>query len=347
MPEQRNSTNFLRVLAIALVVNSHMDNLYPVKVAFLATGGSMGNALFFMLSSWGLMLSMRARPKAFGEWYGRRIVRIYPAVWVTVILLTFPMGILNGRIGAENFLDELGKFFYPPFWFLEALLIYYAIVFFVIRKYSVKRLVLVSAPVVAAYAVYYVFFLDITKFSIEGTPFRLLFYLLVVLWGVYLGSRSDKIQFSGIQDVFFLFLSIACIYGHKYLMQRGSLAEFQFVQQLASFPMLYFWAKVANSSFIRDTIMGGRYLGRALTFVSGMTLEIFMVNNSIDPLDSKLGSFPLNVIALISINIALALIIYYCAKPIRKALESDGPARPPVTRDPHATAEVAPIPVSR
>src|SRR5206468_4902650 len=94
----RNSTNFLRVLAIILVVNSHMDNLYPPQVAFLATGGMIGNALFFMLSACGLLVSMQEHPRAFGEWYARRIIRIYPSVWVTVILLSFPIGIYSGSI---------------------------------------------------------------------------------------------------------------------------------------------------------------------------------------------------------------------------------------------------------
>jgi hypothetical protein len=322
MPEQRNSTNFLRVLAIALVVNSHMDLLYPKKFAFLASGGMMGNALFFMLSSWGLLLSMKAHPRAFGEWYGRRILRIYPAVWVAVVLLAFPFGIHSGWIRLDNVLDQMNKFFYPPFWFLQALMIYYFIIFFIIRNYSFKRFVLVTTPVVAFYVLYYFFWLDLTTFSIEGTPFRLIFYFLVVLWGVYLGSKSEQIHYQGLQDVFLLTLSISCIYAHKFLMQRGSFVEFQFVQHLASFPMLYYFVKVANSPFIRDTVMGGRYVGKALTFVSAMTLELFMVNNSLDFLDTKVGAFPINVIALLSLNFALALLIFYGAKPIARLFAS-------------------------
>ena len=338
MPEQRNSTNFLRALAIFLVINSHMDSLYPPKFAALATGGMMGNALFFLLSAWGLTLSMQARQRTFGEWYGRRIIRIYPAVWVTVILLTFPMGIYHGQIRLDNVLDEIGKFFYPPFWFLEALMIYYAIIFFIIRNFSYKRLALASIPVVAIYVMYYVFLLDLTKFSIESTPFRLIYYFLVILWGIYLAARSNKIEFKGFQDVFFLLISIACIYGQKYLMQRGGYDSYQFIQHLASFPMLYYFVKVSKSNFIQHTLMDSRYIGRALTFVSAATLELFMVNNSLDFMDAKLGPFPLNVIALLSINLAIALIIFYCAKPIAKALENARPFSKPQLPKVHAEA---------
>ena len=40
--------NLLRVFAVFLVFNSHCDALYPVSA--LATGGAMGNALFFVIS---------------------------------------------------------------------------------------------------------------------------------------------------------------------------------------------------------------------------------------------------------------------------------------------------------
>lgn len=340
MKESRNSTNFLRVLAIVLVVNSHMDLLYPAKVAFLATGGMMGNALFFMLSGWGLLLSMQEHPREFGEWYWRRITRIYPSVWITVIILTFPLGIYEGTITLDNILDQMRKFFFPPFWFLEALMIYYVVIFFIIRKFSYRRLMLIWGMVATIYVFYYVFLLDLSKFSIETTPFRVIFYFMVMLWGLYLGAEGERLRFNGAWDVVFLVLSISCIYGHKYLMQRGVLASWQFVEHLASFPMLYFFAKVAKSDFVSHTVMGSRYLGKTLTFVSAMTLEIFMVNNSIDILDTRLGSFPFNVIALLSLNVLVALLIFYCAKPIRRTLEVESRKLPTSQRERTDLAEV-------
>lgn len=319
---EKNSTNFLRALAIVLVVNSHMDRFYPPDLTVLATGGMIGNTLFFMLSACGLLVSMRAHPRAFGEWYARRILRIYPSVWATIVLLGFPIGIYAGSIGLNNLLEQMGKFFYPPFWFLQALLIYYGVIFFIIREFSYKRLALVSIPTVTIYALYYIFLLDLGKWSIEETPFKLIYYFLVMLWGIYLGSQSERLQFKGPWDVAGLILSVFFIYGHKYLMHRGLLMPLQFVQHLASFPMLYFGLKVAKSDFIRHTIMGSRYIGKAAAFVSGMTLELFIVNNSsVDFLASKLGAFPFNAIALVMSNIGLALLIFFCAQHIRRILE--------------------------
>lgn len=320
---ERNSTNFLRFLAIVLVINSHMDNLYPPHLAFLATGGMIGNALFFMLSACGLLASMQACPREFGGWYARRIIRIYPSVWIAVILLSFPIGIYDGSIRLDNILEAMNKFFYPPFWFLQALLIYYGIIFFLVREFSSKRLALAAIPILIIYILYYIYLLDLSIWSIEQPPFRLIYYLLVVLWGIYIGSQGEKLQFRGAQDVFFLILSVSVIYGHKYLMQRGLLLSFQFVQQLASFPLLYFVVKVAKSNFITYALMGNRYVGKVIAFVSGVTLEIFIVNNSLDSLVSELGAFPFNVIALVSLNVGLALVIFYCAKSIRRTFEAE------------------------
>ena len=114
---QRNDTNFLRALAIILIINSHMDLFYPVK--YLATGGMIGNSIFFMLSSIGLYLSWQKNPQYnFNVWFLRRIRRIYPSVWITIIAISLPILICTDKFIVSNILQYVGMFFYPPFWFL-------------------------------------------------------------------------------------------------------------------------------------------------------------------------------------------------------------------------------------
>jgi peptidoglycan/LPS O-acetylase OafA/YrhL len=45
-------TTFLRFVAIWLITNSYLDKRYPVSA--MATGGQLGNSLFFMLSGFGV-----------------------------------------------------------------------------------------------------------------------------------------------------------------------------------------------------------------------------------------------------------------------------------------------------
>src|SRR5438034_9449318 len=60
----------------------------------------------------------------------------------------------------------------------------------------------------------------------------------------------------------------------------------------------------------------------------GATHEIFIVNNSVDFLGCKLGAFDCNAIVLLSLKVGLALLIFYCAQPIRRTLDSGGFHRP-------------------
>jgi peptidoglycan/LPS O-acetylase OafA/YrhL len=80
---ERNTFAMMGVAAL-LIVNSHMEALYPV--AFLAADGLVGNLIFFVLSGFGVTLGQRKQPSPLGPFYGRRIWRIYPSLWIAVLL---------------------------------------------------------------------------------------------------------------------------------------------------------------------------------------------------------------------------------------------------------------------
>ena len=51
MNKKNLSIELLKFIAVILVVNSHMDSLYG-KYSALATGGAIGDTLFFFASGW-------------------------------------------------------------------------------------------------------------------------------------------------------------------------------------------------------------------------------------------------------------------------------------------------------
>lgn len=313
----KNDTNFLRALAIILIVNSHLKNFYPVQQ--LATGGMIGNALFFVLSSLGLYLSWQTKKqKDFQSWYSQRIRRIYPSVWVTIILITLPIAIYSGTLTAESFFFEMGMFFFPPFWFLQALMIYYFLYFFILNRFSYKLLIAVSVPTILLYTVYYCFYLDLNAFSIETNPLRQIFYFLIFLWGGYLGTVKERIRFAGIFDVFMVILCFSCIYAHKFLMFKSILSSLQFIQHLAVFPLLFYMLKVANSNFIVATVMQNPFWSRIFNYLSKMTLEIFIVNNSIDKIFEQLNlSFPMGAILYVVTTLIIATLVHSLSNYVR------------------------------
>ena len=111
--------DYLKVLAVFIVMNSHMELCYP-KFAFLATGGAIGDALFFFASGFTLFIGRRMR---FDNWYKRSLNRIYPSIFAAAIIAALFWNF------SEYFMDVLiGK----RYWFIGCILVYY--VFFVSHK---------------------------------------------------------------------------------------------------------------------------------------------------------------------------------------------------------------------
>lgn len=311
----KNDTNFLRFVAIFLIINHHLHNYYPIQ--YLATGGAMGNALFFVLSSFGLFLSERKNPKPFTEWYAQRIKRIYPTVWIVLIILTFPYKIYIHTFDLKKLLLFCGDFFYPPFWFLQALMIFYVVIYFIIKKYNVRKIYYWLFALSVLYAFCYLTYLDLSIWCIEDDPFQYIFYLIIFIFGVLLADRNDKIRYSGLQDWGLLFSSIFIIYGHKYLMLKGMLSSLQFIQHLFIFPFIYYFLKVSRSDLIQGCIMKVPAFKITINYISNMTLELYLVHLYVILFIPKLKlPFPINIIAVLTVTFIIAAFVKYLSNRI-------------------------------
>ena len=82
MKDRDTSIDILKCLAAIAITNSHMDVLYhPYEQ--LATGGAIGDVLFFFCSGFTLFYGRMGR---FDNWYKRRINRIYPTIFAWAII---------------------------------------------------------------------------------------------------------------------------------------------------------------------------------------------------------------------------------------------------------------------
>jgi peptidoglycan/LPS O-acetylase OafA/YrhL len=301
----KNDTNFLRFVAILLIINSHLDSYYPIP--YFATGGSMGNSLFFVLSSFGLLLSERNNPRLFTDWYTQRIKRIYPTVWIVLIILTFPFKLYMNALDIKNILVFLGNFFYPPFWFLQILMLYYFLIFFIIKKFSIRKIYYCLFALSVLYAFIYINYLDLTKWSIEDDPFQYMFYLMIFIFGVFLADRNDAIRYSGIQDWGLLFLSVFIIYTHKFLMLKGIASSFQFIQHLFMFPFIYYFFKVSRSGLIQTDIMKLSAVSTTINYISNLTLELYLVHLYVIIFIIKLRlPFPMNIAVVLIVTLIIS-----------------------------------------
>lgn len=145
----------LRIGAIVLVLWQHMmslsgndwaANIGPVNL------GQLGVALFLALST---TLSSANRRQA-GDWLWRRLVRIYPAYWV-VMLVSFAGAIVTGykAVTVPLFVSQMagtGLFTHPgslvnvPTWFISLLLLCY-VMGFLMKLLDVELVVAASLTV--------------------------------------------------------------------------------------------------------------------------------------------------------------------------------------------------------
>ncbi len=79
------SVYLLRILAILLIVNSHLSAFYPTpKLAF---GGHLGNSIFYLISGYGLALSFNKKPLTTVVWIKKRFVKLLiPIILILAII---------------------------------------------------------------------------------------------------------------------------------------------------------------------------------------------------------------------------------------------------------------------
>jgi peptidoglycan/LPS O-acetylase OafA/YrhL len=209
--------DLLRFFAIILIVNSHLENFYPIPQ--LAADGFLGNALFFFLSGVGLVLSKHNINLPFHKWYWRRITRIYPSVFLTVLI--FFVGFHDPTNYSE--INFVNLFLWPtPFSFIKQLMVFYIAYYFVAKlgKENLKVLFLILS---ATFLGYYFLITGTHQARVLGeylyplSPLNWLFYFQVmVLGGLIAKMMHEKdLFFSNIQKNIKLiscFLSFSAAY---------------------------------------------------------------------------------------------------------------------------------------
>ena len=124
------SLDFLKFLAAVMITNSHFQIVYENVNRSLATFGVQGNALFFFVSGYLLMMGLTKRKLSFQSWYGCRVRRLWPSVFIWVIVTAAIWG-KPITIGRLVFMDD--------YWFLQAIALSY-IVFYFVAKYAMAIL---------------------------------------------------------------------------------------------------------------------------------------------------------------------------------------------------------------
>ena len=316
MNERKIGIDILKFLAVIFILNSHMGSLY-VKFPMLATGGAIGNALFFFCSGFTLFLKPFGTARDFPNWYKVRINRIYPTVFaVAIVLCTF-----------FDYRPDINYIIlYGGLWFVTCIMVYYVIIYF-IGVYFSDRLNWVLAIVAVAFCALYYARVDFFPYSLyadDVLELKRFLYFVFMLFGARMGmmdtSRQSRRQWLN------LLLALLCVAAFYVLCgvtikveKLAFLHVFTFVVMMALLYFLYLWA---DGDFARRVYQSrvGHFIIR---FVDGLCLEIYVIQNWLIT-DRMNFMFPLNIPIMFCIIILAAYLIRCFARFLSQTFK-DGP----------------------
>lgn len=220
------SLNIMRSLAILLITNSHLREMH--KLHFLATGGMLGNCVFFFISGFGTTFALTGRSREpFAAWYRRRLVRVYePLIIVTLIFVLF------GFLEVHSVADALDLFIAPSsYWFIPTIALFYIPLYFVALYASRTQIFSVIGLSIAVYIGLYEWIVDMHRWDVEDhVAVKGVFYFMVMLLGVYACKfhRNDTASGNGL-------VALLCVtlvyYGFLALLQKSQVFQLQFLTE--------------------------------------------------------------------------------------------------------------------
>lgn len=294
------SINILRFIAAVLIVNSHMDSIYPISS--FATGGAIGNAVFFAVS--GYCLANIKQP--FIDWYKKRVLRLYPKVFAVTLIL-----IAINYIIIRNPIELLYYFLYPTYyWFIGAIALFYIIFYLLYYKGYNKTLNYTFVILMCfIYVINYIFIIDTSVWSVEEDIIcKYIFYFLIMMMGAYIKNNNDTIGKNS-RYIIKLIVFILIYFGFKFTIDiHPYIMKFQFLTQLFTFPIVYYLFKLLLKNEDKLIKKGRRLKNIALVivnYISKLTLEIYLVHIPVLKYIPDI-CFPLNFILFVIVTVILA-----------------------------------------
>lgn len=295
MKERNIGIDILKFFAALMITNSHMGILYGNYSTF-ATGGAIGDALFFFCSGYTLFLGKMLR---FDNWYKKRINRIYPTVFAWAILEAF---IFKKHYSMDYILIHGGG------WFVTCIMIYY-IILYIIRKLLYNKLYIVF---ILAFIITIIWYFSIDRpdnYNMYGyTYFKWCHYFLFMLLGSIIGSSSMTKLPRFKNDLTILTINIVIYYAILVTVKRYPI--FSDIQIISLIPLLYtvyYFYKVCSSKIL-ERLYNNKIIGWIIKFIGGLCLEIYLVQYTLFT-DKMNNIFPFNIIIMFIIIVFAAYIL--------------------------------------
>jgi peptidoglycan/LPS O-acetylase OafA/YrhL len=273
---RQTDTTLMLFMATALITLSHLDAFVPDPR--IATGGAIGNSLFFFLSGYGLAMSLNATGSdasmpSLLAYLRKRLLRLYPAVLIVACAM-----LATRQIGITSITDFAAVFLWPtPFWFISAVVVFYIPVFYLARLAPAgiaTAMVLLLIP--------YIFFysqLDLSKFVVEGPDyFKWINYFGITLMGCLVARLKLTPRFS-LFTVAALLVSLLLFLVTKLTVFKYDMGHMQFLFHVWLYPIIYFSFHVLSSATLLQKIRATPVFP-AIALLAGLTLEIYLTQTA-------------------------------------------------------------------
>lgn len=302
--------DLLRAVAIVLVVNSHLDSLYPIPQ--LGTGGVFGNELFFFISGYGLYLGYQASREAISGWLKRRLVRVYEPLFVVATFL-----VLIGDAPIRTFSDFFFLYIIPlQFWFLPTIVACYIPIHIIMARMETKRgYAWLFGALALAYILLFAIFAEKTLWLTEDysvqtevtLPLRIIFYFGTMVMGVYAAKFHADAK-GKLSDLLWLLVSIAGFY--LFVGSLGRITPFtvQIIDRIPALAFLVFAFRFARYQPLQQFI--ANHLSGVVTLLAATALQIYLLHDFLLRQEAlKMIAFPANLIVF-SVAVLLLAILF-------------------------------------
>ena len=311
----------LRALAACIITNSHYVGVYPTDL--IANGGLFGDVIFFAVSGFCLTNVKNSFPK----WYGKRLVRVFPAVFIISIIYIL-LGIHEFQPTLQGVIDS---FVLPvKYHFVSSIIILYIPFYIVMKVEKLRENIPAVAGITAlVWLAIYIFVYDKSYYHIDTVRepmIRFLFFFAMLL-GAYFKENLEKYRNKkSIISWILLPILFVAYFASKLIFSRvDSISDLQIVNQIILFVLLAvtFRCFMSIDGWLENL---PKWIKAIITFVSGITLEIYLAQiGIIDKLNFL--PFPLNWLLITGVIVLLAFILNKFSslvqRPLLKLLNKD------------------------
>ncbi|WP_045518839.1 acyltransferase family protein [Neobacillus niacini] len=303
----------LRALAAMIITNAHYVGVYPTDL--IANGGLLGDVIFFAVSGF-CLVNIKGN---FISWYKKRIIRIYPIVWIITTLY-----ILLGFYSFKEW-TVIEYYLYPSYYhFVASIVVLYIAFYVVIRtKKLVNNIPMVMIVIFIIELLIYLFLYDKSTYHIDTVRepmIRFLFFQSMLL-GAYFRINKDKfLNENRVINWITLTILFSLYFGSKLAFANlEDLSEYQILNQVVLFALLYFVFK-CFAGIDNKLVALPLKIKNVISFISIITLEIYLVQYVIIPRLTFL-LFPLNWIAITTAIIISAYLLHIVSGRVIKGIE--------------------------